>query len=423
MLTDLYSILGIARGAGLDEIKQSYHYIMKKMHHPDAGGEPKIFHGVQQAFDILSNPDLRFLYDMYPYEPGRGMNAIDEFLGFENTRANHQRMMNVHHERSMKHEFPGVGTARMPRFERKNPMRGKDDHRKLMVRLEDVFNGNTLSVTMDRLVHCRGCRGKNIGVGHHDSIDCSLCEDECPLERRIVERPHPIIKGMLMTQEIEVASEEKCHQQKFDINVKIPQGVVEGFQIRFPRTSHHLPGILPGDLIVHINIAQHSLFKRAIDLEHHGKEMPMREAKFRDKLHGRRRQGQSHTHNNIILAPLDLYLQVNVSLVNALLGFHRVITQLDGTPLILDSKNLSALSPGDNTGRPHVLSHGHQQVIRGHGMPKLSKSVGLPPKNAPSPNSHIRSRETGDLIVEYAIAFPAGPLNSVAKSKLTEALG
>lgn len=57
-----YEILGVDKGASPDEIKTAYRKKAQETH-PDKGGDADQFKAVQQAYEILSNPDKRALYD------------------------------------------------------------------------------------------------------------------------------------------------------------------------------------------------------------------------------------------------------------------------------------------------------------------------------------------------------------------------
>jgi len=62
---DYYAILGVARDASQEEIKRAYFVAAQKLH-PDkntAAGETELFLGAQQAYETLSNPKRRALYD------------------------------------------------------------------------------------------------------------------------------------------------------------------------------------------------------------------------------------------------------------------------------------------------------------------------------------------------------------------------
>ena len=66
-MKDLYSILGVKRGASAEEIKKSYRRIARS-NHPDINKDPKAeerFKQASQAFEVLSDPEKRKLYDEF----------------------------------------------------------------------------------------------------------------------------------------------------------------------------------------------------------------------------------------------------------------------------------------------------------------------------------------------------------------------
>src|SRR6478672_11330012 len=67
---DYYETLGVARDAPLDEIRKSYRKLARK-YHPDLNPGDKAaeerFKSVQEAYDILSDPKKRQMYDQYGF--------------------------------------------------------------------------------------------------------------------------------------------------------------------------------------------------------------------------------------------------------------------------------------------------------------------------------------------------------------------
>ena len=55
---DYYNTLGLKRGATDADIKKAYRSLAMK-HHPDRGGDEKIFKEVSTAYETLTNPEKK----------------------------------------------------------------------------------------------------------------------------------------------------------------------------------------------------------------------------------------------------------------------------------------------------------------------------------------------------------------------------
>ncbi len=73
---DYYSILGVSRDASPEEIKQAYRRLVLKWHpdrNPDNRKEAEErFKEITEAYQVLSDPKKRALYDRYGYVPSEG---------------------------------------------------------------------------------------------------------------------------------------------------------------------------------------------------------------------------------------------------------------------------------------------------------------------------------------------------------------
>jgi len=61
-MINFYIVLGVSQNATFNEIKNAYMELIKK-HHPDKGGDQKIFRVITEAYEVLSNDDRRQEYD------------------------------------------------------------------------------------------------------------------------------------------------------------------------------------------------------------------------------------------------------------------------------------------------------------------------------------------------------------------------
>src|SRR2546429_9342971 len=67
-MADFYTTLGVARGAGDEEIKKAYRKLAMTFH-PDRNNGSKEaeekFKAITEAYDVLREPDKRAVYDRY----------------------------------------------------------------------------------------------------------------------------------------------------------------------------------------------------------------------------------------------------------------------------------------------------------------------------------------------------------------------
>lgn len=59
---DYYKVLEVNKQSSLEEIKKAYKKLAVK-HHPDKGGNPEHFKNISEAYQVLSNPEKRRVYD------------------------------------------------------------------------------------------------------------------------------------------------------------------------------------------------------------------------------------------------------------------------------------------------------------------------------------------------------------------------
>ena len=152
---DYYQMLGVARDAPADEVKNAYRRLARK-YHPDVSKEPdaeKRMKEVNEAYEVLSDPEKRAAYDQLGrgYQPGQdfrpppGWDAGMEFSGREFSEAEAAQFSDFFSEifgRMGGREARGAAHAH-----------GNDHHARILLDVEDAFTGaeRQLSLQVPRL--------------------------------------------------------------------------------------------------------------------------------------------------------------------------------------------------------------------------------------------------------------------------------
>ena len=260
-------------------------------HHPDKGGDEAKFKEISAAYEILSDPEKRAKYDKYGLEGvsdegGGGPGADDLF--------------------SM---FFGGGSRRRSA----GPRKGDDVNHPLKVSLEDLYNGKTVKLAINR----------QILVG-----EPSMCT-ECDGQGAVMEL-RQIALGMVqqLQRPCHACSGQgyKCERKKERkvLEVHIDKGMRHNQKITFRGMADEKPNMEAGDINFIVQEKEHDTFKRK---------------------------------------GADLLITKTLSLNEALCGFQWIVKHLDGRQVVIKSNPGEVIKPETVGGKPFV------KIVPNEGMP------------------------------------------------------
>jgi len=270
---DAYEVLGITEEATQSEVKKAYRK-MSVSHHPDKGGDPKLFEQIRMAYEILQSDDNRSYYDLGgPLLVKNIETAFKEYEGQE-AQAMAQLDQQVPKNHPMRAQAEAQIKAQIKSKEQIKPeilqkMRNDDIEVEVEVELEDIFQGVAdKEITFDRLEICRGCRDcrtfdpEDASVEEKRKEKCTYCSKQCgkcpPEIRQLPKMQGPFMVG---TKEVEVESAEKCRSSPTKQKVRVPAAASDGtFLKKIRNKGHQTPGKIPGDVKLVVRRKKHSEF-------------------------------------------------------------------------------------------------------------------------------------------------------------------
>ncbi|MBK8451997.1 MAG: molecular chaperone DnaJ [Thiofilum sp.] len=265
---DYYEILGVAKNISDSELKITYRRLAMK-YHPDrnpgdAEAEAK-FKECKEAYEILSDPNKRAVYDQYGHA---GLNS-----SASGGRSSGGGFGDIFDD--MFGDIFGGG-----RRSGNRAYRGSDLQYNLELTLEEAVFGTSVDIRIPSLQNCDSCNGTGAKKGTHPQT-CPTCHGQGQIRLQqgffSVQQTCPQCRG---TGKIIPEPCPDCHGQgrietQRTLSVKIPMGVDTGDRIRLSAEGEAgMNGGPAGDLYVQIYIKPHDLFTR--DGDHLYCEVPIR---------------------------------------------------------------------------------------------------------------------------------------------------
>ncbi len=255
---DYYDILGVSKDATDEEIRKAFRKLAFKCHpdHNREDGAEEQFKEVNEAYQVLSDPDKRAAYDRFGHGGAEGIFGRGfEGFGFGGLGDIFDTV------------FGGMFTGT-----RSAPRQGADLHCQLTITFNEAASGCEKEINISRTENCSLCYGTGAEPGTKPN-QCPSCGgtgqvrrtqqtlfgrfvntitcNQCHGEGRIITQPCSQCRG---------TGREKRQR---NILIKVPAGVDDGSQMRLSGEGDAgTRGGPPGALYISLSVAEHEFFTR-----------------------------------------------------------------------------------------------------------------------------------------------------------------
>ncbi len=262
---DYYETLGISKNASADEIKTAFRRAAVE-HHPDRGGDEEKFKEINEAYEVLKDPEKRKRYDQFGHAGvGGGSGGFGGFSG--------QNMNFDFGDLGLGDIFSSFFGGGATQGQRQN--RGRDVEAQVDITFDQAIFGTEAPLSLNLDDTCEHCKGTTAEPGH-ELRTCPTCDGK----GQVVNVTRTIFGNIQQASLCPTCKgsgkvpEKLCtvchgkgtvpkHQQ---IKLKVPAGIEDGSTIRLHERGEAIANGPKGDLYVHIRVKPHKKFTREGDL-------------------------------------------------------------------------------------------------------------------------------------------------------------
>jgi len=256
---DYYEVLGVGKSSDASEIKKAYRKLAMQCHpdhHPGDHTAEARFKELAEAYQVLSDPQKRELYDQYGHSGPRGAGFGGGFSGIEDILSQFADFFGG--------GFGGFGGGqRGPRVEA-----GDDLQEQMTITLREAAKGCQKPLELTRLVHCAECGGSG-GKPGSQPAPCNTCGGRGQVAHSqgifMIATTCPTCRGRGRV------VKDKCNEckgggverKKESVVVNVPAGIDDGQTLRVPGKGMAGPnGGPPGHLYVTFHVEPDEQFER-----------------------------------------------------------------------------------------------------------------------------------------------------------------
>jgi len=268
MAKDYYEILGVSRDASIEEIKKAYRRLAHKYHPDKPGGDEQKFKEINEAYEVLSDPQKRASYDQFGAAGFEQQQGYGPF-GFDTSGF-------ADFTKGMEFDLGDIFDLFFGRQgPRRGPQRGRDIEKEIEIDFADAVFGKTFSLEITKKEKCSHCHGNKAEPGTK-IITCEKCGGKGQVEQ-VTRTPFGRFTRVTTCSSCQGEGKipevlcSRCHGKGTEVvtkklKVKIPKGVDTGTVLTLKGEGE--PGEKggpAGNLYLIVKVKPHKIFRRKGD--------------------------------------------------------------------------------------------------------------------------------------------------------------
>jgi molecular chaperone DnaJ len=286
---DYYHILGVTKGAGPEEIKRAFHKLAHQYHPDKAGGNEEKFKEINEAYQVLSDPQKRAQYDQFgsaAFEQGGFGAGAQGFSGFDFSGFSGPEDLG-----DLFGDMFGFGGG--ARGSRSRRARGADIQVDVDLDFHEAVFGGEKEMSVTKFSSCRRCGGSG-GEPGTDVKTCGTCGGSGVIVRAqrtilgTVQSRHTCPdcagEGSIPSKPCSSCAGEGVEKQRKTLIVSIPSGVEDGNTLRLRKEGETVKGGSSGDLFVRLHVRPHKHFHKEGNTIYSKRSIGFTQAALGDKI-------------------------------------------------------------------------------------------------------------------------------------------
>lgn len=261
---DYYDLLGVDRGVDEKSLKSAFRK-MAMQHHPDRNPDnpeaEKKFKQINEAYEVLKDPQKRAAYDQYGHSAFENGGGGFGGAGFGGAAGGFSDIFEDIFGEMM-------GGARRGGGRSGGRERGADLRYNMEVSLEEAYAGKAAEISVPTAVTCEICSGTGAKPGS-SPVTCGTCGGGGRVRASqgffSIERTCPDCQGRgeVISDPCTACGGQGRVTKERTLSVDIPPGIEDGVRIRLGGEGEAgSRGGPPGDLYIFLNIRPHEFFQR-----------------------------------------------------------------------------------------------------------------------------------------------------------------